>query len=272
MVVEHNTDVMRAADWVIDLGPGAGPQGGRLLYAGPTAGLLDAPQSATAAALRAEQTLRPAAGGAAMPVSRLSPSISIRNAHANNLMGVDVDFPKGALTVVTGLSGSGKSSLVGDVLETEARRRFLESLSMYERQGAHEGKEAMVGSVSGLGVAVTISPERSVYSRRATVGTATRAGAPSGGAAGRGGYQALPALRCADGAAAGLALPVMRHGGAPAELTPFPAHHLRRGLPDLSRRRHAAAAQSGQAHHSPGEAALCGCHVLARILPEGLPV
>ena len=86
---------------------------------------------------------------------------------------MDVDFPKGKLTVVTGVSGSGKSSLVGDVLEAEARRRFLEMLSMYERQGAHEGSEALVESVTGLGVAVAVGPERLVYNRRATVGTAT---------------------------------------------------------------------------------------------------
>ena len=84
-----------------------------------------------------------------------------------------MDIPKGALTVVTGLSGSGKSSLVHDVLEAEARRRFLETLSLYERQGTREGPEAEVESVSGLGVALTVGTERLVYSRRATAGTAT---------------------------------------------------------------------------------------------------
>jgi excinuclease ABC subunit A len=99
--------------------------------------------------------------------------ISIRDARANNLKGVDVDIPKEALTVVTGVSGSGKSSLVGDVLETEAKRRFLETLSMYERQGTKEGAEASVGSVTGLGVSMTVTPDRRLYDRRSTVGTAT---------------------------------------------------------------------------------------------------
>ena len=208
VVVEHNTDIIRAADWVVDLGPGAGPAGGRLLYAGSPDGLLDAPDSLTGQALDEDEnesgrrrerengegewgqrdadegvTFGPRASPPVLPsptlphsssgLPSLALSVSIRAARANNLKGVDVDFPKGKLTVVTGVSGSGKSSLVADVLETEARRRFLEMLSMYERQGAHEGPEAAVQSVTGLGVAVAIGPERLVYNRRATVGTAT---------------------------------------------------------------------------------------------------
>ena len=73
------------------------------------------------------------------------------------LKGVNVDIPKGKLTVVTGVSGSGKSSLVGDVLETEARRRYLESLSMYERQGLNEQAmkcyERLLAEHSGMHVA-----------------------------------------------------------------------------------------------------------------------
>lgn len=172
VIVEHNTDIMRAADWIIDLGPAAGPQGGRLLYAGEPAGLLKASGSQTARMLKAENALFPTP----IPGSKkqaAKKAISIRQARIHNLRNVSVDIPKGKLTVVTGVSGSGKSSLVHDVLEAEARRRYLETLSLYERQGIHEGPEAEVESVSGLGVALTIGPERLVYSRRATVGTAT---------------------------------------------------------------------------------------------------
>ena len=136
VVVEHNTDIIRAADWCIDLGPGAGPQGGRLLHAGPPDTLPDAPASLTGQGLRDEASLRPRDQALTKEKGRTRPSpnrtracISIRGARANNLRDVDVDLPKGALTVVTGVSGSGKSSLVSDVLEAEARRRFLESLS-----------------------------------------------------------------------------------------------------------------------------------------------
>jgi len=172
VVVEHNTDVIRAADWVIDLGPGAGPEGGRVLYSGPPAGLPEATESFTGKALRDEALIRPKQTRSE-GVRRKASAITVRGASVHNLKAIDVDFPKEALTVVTGVSGSGKSSLVSDVLEAEARKRFLESLSMYERQTIHEGPEPSVGAVSGLGVSVMIQPSRILQGRRSTVGAAT---------------------------------------------------------------------------------------------------
>jgi len=176
IIVEHNTDVMRAADWAIDLGPGGGPLGGQLLYAGAIAGLPEV-DSPTGRALREEEDFPFGQEPVGQPeVQGSKNAISIVNARVHNLKNVSVDFPKGKLTVVTGVSGSGKSSLVHDVLEAEARRRFLETLSLYERQGTREGSEADVDAVSGLGVALTVGSGRLVYSRRATVGTATEIG------------------------------------------------------------------------------------------------
>lgn len=172
VVIEHNTDVIRAADWVIDLGPGAGSEGGQVLYAGPIAGLNEHPSSPTGQALREEVSIAPMEDKPA-PDSSRSNSIVVHNARIHNLKDVTVEFPKSALTVVTGVSGSGKSSLVSDVLGTEARRRFLETLSLYERQSTREGPEAEVGSVSGLGVTLAVEPRRRRYEYRATVGTAT---------------------------------------------------------------------------------------------------
>lgn len=171
LIVEHNTDIIRAADWVIDLGPGAGPDGGEVIYMGPYRGLLDCKESLTGRAIIEEDQIEPNDGSTRR--TGTSNEIIVRGARAHNLRNIDARFPKGKITVVTGVSGSGKSSLVTDTLEAESRRRYLETLSMYERQGTKEGPEAPVDEVSGLGVTVTITPERRLYSRRSTVGTVT---------------------------------------------------------------------------------------------------
>jgi excinuclease ABC subunit A len=172
VVVEHNADVIQAADWVVDLGPGAGPQGGDVLYTGPVVGLLENEQSLTGRALLEEMSITPAKDPSPRQTAR-SATISVHDARMHNLKGVDVEFVKGAITVVTGVSGSGKSSLVSDVLSAEARRRFLETLSLYERQSIQEGPQASVGSVKGLGVTLAADPPRRRYEFRATVGAAT---------------------------------------------------------------------------------------------------
>ncbi len=158
VVVEHHPQVVAAADWVVQLGPGGGPRGGELMLAGPPSGTADAPP-------RPRRTPRPG--------RRQSSEIRIRDATANNLRGVSVALPKGALTGVVGVSGSGKSSLVRDVLEAEATRRLLECLSLYERQSVREGPQASVGSITGLGPTVAIGPERGLANPRRTIGTAT---------------------------------------------------------------------------------------------------
>ncbi len=171
LIVEHNTDIIRAADWVVDLGPSAGPEGGEVIYMGSAEGITDCVDSLTGAALNEEKEIIP--NETQHPPQRKKDVIKVRGATAHNLKNIDTEFPKAKITIVTGVSGSGKSSLVTDTLEAEARRRYLETLSMYERQGTHEGPEAPVREVTGLGVTVTITPERRLYSRRNTVGAAT---------------------------------------------------------------------------------------------------
>jgi excinuclease ABC subunit A len=169
VVVEHNTDIIKTGDWIIDLGPGAGSDGGKLIYSGPPEGLLKNDRTAIGRSLKDETNFK---FSLKKPTRSLN-DIIIKGARANNLKNIDVRFKKSALTVVTGVSGSGKSSLIRDVLESEARRRFLETLTLYERQGISEGPEAPVESVSGLGVSVSITPGRRLYRRRSTVGTVT---------------------------------------------------------------------------------------------------
>ena len=120
-VVEHDLDMMRRADWLVDVGPAAGEHGGRILYSGPPAGLRDVAASQTARYLFAPE--RPARDAPRTP----SGWLELRGVTRNNLKGVDVRFPLGVFTAVTGVSGSGKSSLV--------------SQALVELVGAHLGHE-----------------------------------------------------------------------------------------------------------------------------------
>ncbi len=131
LVVEHDEETIRSADWVIDLGPGAGVHGGEVVAEGPPEEIRHQPQSLTGKYL---------IGELAIPVPERRPPqserfLSVVGARHNNLQDIDVAFPLGRLTVVTGVSGSGKSSLVNDILHKALARHFHRAS---ERAGEHE--------------------------------------------------------------------------------------------------------------------------------------
>ena len=188
VVIEHNLDVVKTADWLIDLGPEGGEGGGRIVAEGTPEDLIKVPQSHSGVALA--RVLKPSApptkgkrkkGEAAekrakalpAPIDLSTGPIKIRGARQHNLKGVDLDIPRHEFTVCCGPSGSGKSSLAIDTLYAEGQRRYVESLSSYARQFLAPLQKPRVEHISGLSPAICIEQKTTSKSPRSTVGTVT---------------------------------------------------------------------------------------------------
>lgn len=180
VVIEHNLDVIRAADWIIDLGPEGGEAGGRLVCAGTPAEVAACPASHTGAALcttgSAASQIEAAAGHDTTRRGNgagAGNSIRIHNAREHNLKGIDLEIPRERFTVITGVSGSGKSTLAFDILFAEGQRRYLESLNAYARQFVQPAARAEVDAVFGIPPTVAIEQRTSRGGRKSTVATIT---------------------------------------------------------------------------------------------------
>ena len=196
VVIEHNLDVIRASDWLIDLGPEGGDAGGLVVACGMPEDVKHHATSFTAQALREYDSALGLNGNlvqeksdlllkyehSAQNIRRLEAkkaskidenSIQIVNAREHNLKGLSVNIPRGKFTVVTGVSGSGKSTLAFDILFNEGQRRYLESLNAYARSIVQPAGRPEVDAVFGIPPTVAIEQRLSRGGRKSTVGTTT---------------------------------------------------------------------------------------------------
>ncbi len=186
LVIEHNLDVIRSADWILDLGPEGGDAGGDLVCQGTPREVMGCEKSFTGKALRdyEEAFKKPIKEKGSGPfLAEMGPdpfsgkylgnAIRIHKAREHNLKNIDVEIPRGRFTVVTGVSGSGKSTLAFDILFAEGQRRYLESLNAYARQFVQAASRPDVDAIFGIPPTVAIEQRTSRGGRKSTVGTLT---------------------------------------------------------------------------------------------------
>jgi len=179
VVIEHNLEVIRAADWILDLGPEGGDAGGELVCEGTPGEVMKHATSHTGKALREYESALGKSGSEpdffrkTKSGSDPDSSIRIHNAREHNLKSIDVEIPRQRFTVVTGVSGSGKSTLAFDILFAEGQRRYLESLNAYARQFVQVAARPDVDAIYGIPPTVAIEQRTSRGGRKSTVGTLT---------------------------------------------------------------------------------------------------
>ncbi len=193
MVIEHNLDVIKCADWVIDLGPEAGERGGQLVVAGTPEAvakcesshtgrfLRDVLASAPGETARKQRSPHPSVFSPARQIRPPKPAsvilaggaIALHGAREHNLKNLSLDIPRGKFVVVTGVSGSGKSTLAFDLLFAEGQRRFLDSMNTYARQFVEQLARPDVDLITGLPPTVSIEQRTTRGGGKSTVATVT---------------------------------------------------------------------------------------------------
>ena len=180
LVIEHNMDVVKTADWVIDLGPEGGDFGGQVVAAGSPEEVAAQADSHTgrflSAYLKGSRRLEKEKRAEPLPAPSLVPGpsvLTVTGAREHNLKNLSLSIPRQELVVVTGVSGSGKSTLVFDILFAEGQRRYLESLAPYVRQYVRILERPEVDAVTGLSPTVAIQQRFSQAGQRSTVATLT---------------------------------------------------------------------------------------------------
>ncbi|MFO0791099.1 MAG: excinuclease ABC subunit UvrA [Pirellulales bacterium] len=185
LVVEHNLDVVKTADWVIDIGPDGGAGGGRIVASGTPEEVAANSQSHTGIALAPLLGIATKTNGKKQPDRhavrsgtngkkfREATHITVRGARQHNLRDLELKIPRDEMTVFCGPSGSGKTSLAMDTIYAEGQRRYVESLSSYARQFVGQMQKPAVDHIDGLSPAIAIEQRNTGHTPRSTVGTVT---------------------------------------------------------------------------------------------------
>ncbi|MFR1321160.1 MAG: ATP-binding cassette domain-containing protein, partial [Akkermansia sp.] len=180
LVIEHNPEFIKSADYVIDQGPEGGAGGGHVVAAGTPEEIVAGGKGYTGKYLKDVLEGLPSVydpQDAAMPDSAdmdiPAGVMALRGARHHNLKNVDLDVPRGEMTVLTGLSGSGKSSLAFDIFFAEGQRRFMDVMSPYARQFTEQLESPDIDRLTGLPPTVAIEQNMSRGGTKSTVGTVT---------------------------------------------------------------------------------------------------
>ena len=175
LVIEHNMDVVKTADWIIDIGPEGGALGGEVIATGKPEQIskMDTPTGvAVYDALHHDYKPKPIVKREPRESAEIH-KITVEGAEQNNLKNIEVEIPREKITICTGPSGSGKSSLAFDTIYAEGQRRYIESLSPYARQFVKQMPKPKVARVEGLSPAIAIEQKVHAGNPRSTVGTMT---------------------------------------------------------------------------------------------------
>ncbi len=179
LVIEHNLDVIKCADWVIDLGPDAGDRGGQIVAQGTPEEVAKCKASHTGGFLRDMLRVPYSVKQERKPRQLLDATrntehaISIHGAREHNLKNISLEIPRDQFVVITGVSGSGKSTLAFDLLFNEGQRRFLDSMNVYARQFVEQMARPDVDLITGIPPTVSIEQRTTRGGGKSTVATVT---------------------------------------------------------------------------------------------------